>query len=126
MAKAKTAALKEAKGDPWKVLANSAGKAEKPNAQKSWNTVKGPQSRKAGDTLMGTVGETKEAMTPFGMGKMLEITKPDGGTEALFLSKVLMGAIQSVGGFQKGDRVFVKYLGVPAGKRYGTYAVGKV
>lgn len=114
--------ISEAKGDPWKVLAKDASAATKATGGGTWNNKK---ARKPGDTLIGTVGETRDTVTGFGPGKVMEITDREGEKHGVFLSEVLRNAIANVGGFSKGDRVFVKYLGVPSGKRYATYAVGK-
>lgn len=113
---------KESRDNPWAVLEKTAASATKPTGGGTWNSKK---LRKAGDILFGTVGEKRATVTGFGPGEVLDIVNKDGETESLFLSTVLQNAIKGAGGFQKGDRVFVKYLGVPAGKRYATYAVGK-
>ncbi len=118
-------ALKEKKGSgaPWAALEREAKSADKPNQAKSWNTKK---NRKPGDTLIGTVGKTQDTVTAYGPGQVMRIVRPDGAEEGVFLSSVLKGAIASVGGFAEGDRVYIKVLGVPEGKRYQTYAVGKL
>lgn len=114
--------MKEAKGNPWSTLEKSSKTAAAPVSQACWNNRR---TRKAGDTLIGTVGEIVDTVTAFGPGKVLHVVSREGKKEGLFLSQVLKNQIQNVGGFAKGDKVFVKYLGVPAGKRYALYTCGK-
>lgn len=117
-------AVKEAKSNPWKVLERRAESADAAAGQACWNSK--ASKRKVGDILMGTVSDpAKAAMTGFGRGEVLEIETPDKKKVGVFLSVVLRGQIENAGGFQKGDRVFVKYLGIPEGKHYVLYAVGK-
>lgn len=121
----KTAGLKEAKAPPvdWGKLKKDAAKADAPAGGKTWNSKR---ARKVGDTLCGIVGETRETMTGFGRGNVMEIHTETGAKEGVFLSAVLLNQIAQAGGFNKGDAVWIKYLGVPAGKRYVVYAVGKL
>lgn len=114
--------MKEAKADPWAVLSGKATASEAPDVGNNWNTSK---DRKADDVLMGTVGKTEDTVTSYGPGKILSIKSKSGPVETVFLSKVLQGAIDKAGGFSEGDRVFIKFHGTPAGKRYKNYSVGK-
>lgn len=113
---------KERTSNPWAVLEKEAASAQDSGGGNNWNTSR---DRKPGDILIGTVGGESDTVTTFGPGKTLSIKRQNGETETVFLSGVLENQIERAGGFKTGDRVFIKYLGIPAGKRYKNYAVGK-